>query len=88
MEMCLESARVANASALYRGRIPKIGKRGFRGQKTLISQGPRKGRFESKNPHFSTGLHKENGDFSTPPKPSFPDFGDFDPCTGPTRSQC
>ena len=29
----------------------------------------------------------ESGSFSTP-KPSFPDFGDFDPCTGPTRSQC
>ena len=30
-----------------------------------VSQCPGKGRFESKNPHFSTGLHKENGDFST-----------------------
>ena len=27
-----------------------------------------------------------NGSFLTP-KPSFPDFGDFDPCTGPTLSQ-
>ena len=41
--------------------IAKIGERGFRG----ISQCPRNGRFESKNPHFSTGLHKENGDFLT-----------------------
>ena len=46
-------------------KIPKIGKRGFRGQKTPISRCSRKGRFESKNPHFSTGLHKENGDFLT-----------------------
>ena len=46
----------------------------------------------------SPGLHKENGDFLTQsgalgngdlltPKPSFPDFGDFDPCRGRTRSQ-
>ena len=46
-------------------KIPKIGKRGFRGPKTPISQCVRKGRFESKNPHFSTGLHKENGDLLT-----------------------
>ena len=46
-------------------KIPKTGKRGFRGQKTPISHRLRKGRFGSKNPHFSTGLHKENGDFST-----------------------
>ena len=37
--------------------IPKIGKRGFRGQKTPISSRPRKGRFQ--------GHHKENGDFWT-----------------------
>ena len=36
-------------------KIPKIGKRGFQGQKTPISQCPRKGRFESKNPHFPCG---------------------------------
>ena len=64
---------------------PKNGKRGFRGQKTPISQCPRNGRFESKIP-ISTGLRKENGDFLTQsahfwdtgttltPKPSFPDF--------------
>ena len=28
-----------------------------------------------------------NGSFLTP-KPSFPGFGDFDPCTVPTLSQC
>ena len=44
-------------------KIAKIGKRGFWGQKTPISQCPRNARFEPKNPHFSTGLHKENGDF-------------------------
>ena len=92
---------VANASALYRGQNPQNRERGFRGQKTPISQCSRKGRFESKNPHVPTGLHKENGDFSTQialfwgigkweffdPETLFPDFGDFDPCTGPTRSQ-
>ena len=46
-------------------KIPKIGKRGCRGQKTPFSHRLRKGRFESKNPHFSLGLHKENGNFST-----------------------
>ena len=82
---------------------PKIGKRGFRGQKTPISQCPRKGRFELKNPHFSAGLHNENGEFSAQsavfevmgngsfltPKPSFPDFEDFDHCysRGRMRSQ-
>ena len=44
---------------------PKIGKRGFRSQKTPISPHPRKGRLESKNPHFYTGHHRENGDFLT-----------------------
>ena len=44
---------------------PKIGKRGFRSRKTPISPHPRKQRFESKNPHFYTGHHKENGDFLT-----------------------
>ena len=43
----------------------KIGKRGFRSQKTPISPHPRKGRLESKNPHFYTGHHMENGDFLT-----------------------
>ena len=57
---------------------------------------PRKGCSESKNPHFYTEHHKENGDFLTrntlvwgrgicgflTPKPSFADFGDFDPVRG------
>ena len=75
-----------------RVKIRKIRKRGFRGRKTHF---PRPRRFESENPHFPTGHHREmgilwlkppfsgvvgNGGFSTP-KPSFPDFGDFDPCT-------
>ena len=46
-------------------KIPKIGKRGFRGQKTPISHQPGKGQFESENPRFSTGHDKENGDFLT-----------------------
>ena len=82
-------------------KIHKIGKRGFRGQKTPISQCTRKGRFESKNPivlvepclemgifrlkaPFSGALG--NGSFLTP-KPAFPDFVDFDPHRGSTRSQ-
>ena len=36
-------------------KIPQTGKRGFRGQKTPISHRLRKGRFESKNPHFPCG---------------------------------
>ena len=86
--------------ALTRAEIPKIGKRGFRSQKTPISHHPRKGRSESKNPHFYTEHYKENGDFLTrsalfwgggkwgflTPKPSFPDFGDFGPCKGQTNS--
>ena len=68
-----------------------------------FSQCPRNGRFESKTHHFYSGLHKQNGDFLTQsihfwgtgknggsfltPKPSFPGFGDFDPCRGRTRSQ-
>ena len=46
-------------------KIPKIGKRGFWGQKTPISHRPRKGHFESKNSHFPCGALKRNGDFST-----------------------
>ena len=44
-------------------KIPQIRKRGFRSQKTPISHHPRKGRSESKNPHFYTEHYKENGDF-------------------------
>ena len=53
----------------------KMGKRGFRSQKTR--------RFKSNNPHFS-GVRGYG--FLTP-KPSFPVFGDFDPYTGRTDSQ-
>ena len=42
--------------------IAKSGKGGFRGQKTPISQCPRNGRFESKNPHFPCGDLQRNGD--------------------------
>ena len=45
--------------------IPKIGKRGFRSQKTPISHHPRKGCSESKNPHFPCGALYRNGDFLT-----------------------
>ena len=44
---------------------PKMGKRGFRSQKTPISPHPRKGRLESKNPHFPCGALCRNGDFLT-----------------------
>ena len=82
-------------------KIPKSGKRGFRGQETPIAQCPTKGRFESRIPIFFVkpveiwGFfeskrpflgHWEMGVFG-PPKPSFPDFGDFDPFRGRTCSQ-
>ena len=44
---------------------PQIGKGGFRSQKTPISPHPRKGRPESKNPHFPCGALYRNGDFLT-----------------------
>ena len=53
--------RFAKASAPS----PILGKEGFGVKPTPISQCPRNGRFESKNPQFSTGPHKENGDFLT-----------------------
>ena len=43
--------------------IRKIGKRGF--GVTPIPHHPRKGRSESKNPHFYTEHYKEKGEFST-----------------------
>ena len=79
----------------------KSRKSGKEGQTTPISQRLREGRFESENPHVSTGHHNVetwgffdskhpflagalgNGSFLTP-KPSFPDFQDFDPCRGRT----
>ena len=84
---------------LQGSKSPKSGKEGFGVKKTpIFSQCPRNGRFESKNPNFSTGLHKENGDFLTQsahlgalgngssltPEPSFPDFGNFDFCRART----
>ena len=53
-------------------KIPKIGKRGFRSQKTPISPHTRKGRLESKTPHFPCGALYRNGDFST--RDPFSDF--------------
>ena len=70
-------------------KIPRIGKRGFRSQKTPTSHQPRKGCSKSKNPHFYTEHHKENHPFlgrwgmiffDSRPNPSLPDLGDFDPC--------
>ena len=46
-------------------KISEIRKRGFRGRRTPVSLDPEKGQFESENPHFSTGHHRENGDFLT-----------------------
>ena len=56
---------VRNSFAPYRGRNPQIGKRGFRSQKTPTSHHPRKGRSESKNPHFYTEHCKEKREFLT-----------------------
>ena len=98
--LCNEVQVADQRLPLTGAQIPKIGKRGFRSQKTPISPHPKKGRSESKNPHFYAEHYKENGDFLTrsalfwggvkwgflTPKPPFPDFGDFGPCTGQTRS--
>ena len=92
-------AKIANPSPSYRGRE----KRGFRSQKTPISPPPQKrasrvkkspflhrapqGKwdfFDSRRPFLGWG---ERGVFLTP-KPSFLDFGVFDPCKGQTDSQC
>ena len=82
-----------------RVKIPKIGKRGFRGQKTPISGRPRKRvpcvqmslqgttrkmRIFGLKAPFSGATG--NGRFLTP-KGSFPDFEDFDPCRGSADSQ-
>ena len=49
----------------YRGQNPQNRERGFRSQKPPFSHHPRKGRSESKNPHFYTEHYKENGDLLT-----------------------
>ena len=81
-------------------KIPQIGERGFRSQKTPISHHPEKGVLSQKTPHFPCSALYRNGDFLTQsalfwgggkwgfltPKPSFPDLGDFDPCKGQTHS--
>ena len=100
---CLESLGdgVGIRLPLTGAEIPKIGKRGFRSQKTPISHHPRKGCSESKNPHFPCSALYRNGDFLTRNtlfwgggKWGFfdsetlfsPDFGDFGPCKGQTNS--
>ena len=80
---------------------PKIGKREFRSQKTPICPTPEKGVSSQKIPISIQGTTGKmgifwlqtpfsgvggNGGFLTP-KPSFPDFGVFDPCKGQTDSQ-
>ena len=76
-------------------KIPKIGKRGFRSQKKkpFPTTPEKKGCSESKIPHSPCSALYRIGDFLTwsalfwgggkwgflTPKPSFPDFGDFDP---------
>ena len=97
----LFSTSFANASALYRGQNQNPQnreKRGFRVKNSHFPMRQKFRRFESKNPHFSTGLHKENGDFLTQtaqisgalgngsfltPKPSFfPILGTLTPVQG------
>ena len=92
----------ANASALYRGQNPQNREKRVSGSKnshfpmhqkraiwvkkspfSLWSPVEKWGFFDSNRP-FSDALGK--GTFWTP-KPKIPDFGDLDPCTGPTRSQ-
>ena len=73
--------------------IPKIGKRGFRSQTTPISPHHRKSPFLYRAPQGKWGVFLTQRalfwgtgkwEFLTP-NPSFPDFGDFDPCRGRTR---
>ena len=59
---------------------PKSGKEGFGVEKPPFPTAQEKGGLSQKNPIFSTGREGKWG-FSTP-KPSFPDFGDLDPCAG------
>ena len=80
---------------------PKSGKEGFGVKKLPFLNAPEKGDLSQKIPISLQGSTRKkgifrlklpfsgalgNGSFLTP-KPSFPDFGDFDPCTGPVRSQ-
>ena len=83
-------------------KFPKSGKEGFGVKEILPSpNAPEKRDLSQKIPISLQGSTRKmgifglkasfsgpigNGSFSTP-KPSFPDFGDFDPCRGPTRSQ-
>ena len=70
-------------------KFPKIGKRGLRGEKLPFPIAPENGALTQTNPHFSTGYHKENGDFLDSgaigngsfltPKPSFPILGTLTP---------
>ena len=53
----------ANASALYRGQNHQNREKRVLGSKKLPFQCPRKGRFESKNPHFPCGACREMGIF-------------------------
>ena len=86
---CLRAHR-----SLQGSKSPKSGKEGSGAQKLPFPL-PQKRAFRVKKSHFSTGHHKENGDFfdlNRPgamgngsfwtPKPSFPNFGDFDPRRG------
>ena len=80
---------------------PKSGKEGFRVRKPPFPHAPEKGDLSQKIPISLQGSTRKmgifrlkvpfsgalgNGSFLTL-KPSFPGFGDFDPCAGPTRSQ-
>ena len=74
-------------------KIPKIGKRGFRGRKTTISHQPRKGSSSQKIPNFSTGPTAKKGIFWLEPlfswergvferNPLFPILGIVTPAQG------
>ena len=63
-----KKSRLVNLCAFYRGQVPQDRENRVSGLKNSsfpappISQCPRRFRFESKNRHFSTGHHNENGD--------------------------
>ena len=73
---------------------PKSGKEGFGVKKLPFPSASEKGDLSQKIPIFPVEPCREMGIFWRigkweffDPEPSFPYFGDFDPCTGPTRSQ-
>ena len=90
-----------SAGTVQGSKSPKSGKEGFGVKKLPFPIASEKGALSRKIPMSLQGSTRKmgifrlrvpfseamgNGSFFTP-KPSFPDFGDFDPCTVPALSQ-